>query len=121
MRHSDLIERLRTALLRGEGVTGGALRAAVEARAASLGGRKGDERLGGEESPVDSVDELPEALRAFVDTVARHAYRITDEDVAALRRAGYGEDAIFELTASAAVGAGCGRLERGLAALRGEV
>lgn len=122
MRHSDLIDRVRTALLRGEGVTSEALRAAVEARAAALGGRRGSERLGGEEGgPVDSADELPEALRAFVDAAARHAYRITDEDVAALRRAGYGEDAIFELTASAAVGAGCGRLERGLAALRGEI
>jgi alkylhydroperoxidase/carboxymuconolactone decarboxylase family protein YurZ len=40
--------------------------------------------------------------------------------VAALRAAGYSEDAIFEIVASVAVGAGLGRLERGLAALRGE-
>ena len=45
---------------------------------------------------------------------------MTDADMDALRKAGYSEDAIFDITASAAVGAGLGRLERGLAALKGE-
>jgi hypothetical protein len=40
--------------------------------------------------------------------------------VAALRRAGYSEDAIFETAISAAIGGGLARLERGLAALEGD-
>ena len=40
--------------------------------------------------------------------------------LAALQRAGSSEDAIFEITVSAALGAALGRLERGLTALRGE-
>lgn len=63
------------------------------------------------------VAELPADLRAYVDKVAKHAYRITDEDVEALTRAGYSEDAIFEITAAAALGAAIARLERGLIAL----
>jgi len=45
---------------------------------------------------------------------------VTDADVAGLAPAGYSEDAVFELTVAAAVGAALNRLERGLAALRGE-
>lgn len=83
------------------------LRQAVEARAASFGSRPGP-RV-----------EVPQALTAFVDRIAQHAWRVTDDDVLALRQAGYSEQAIFEITASAAVGAGLARLERGLAALHG--
>ena len=61
-----------------------------------------------------------DALGRYVDTVARHAYKLTDDDLTALQRAGSSEDAIFEITVSAALGAALGRLERGLAALRGE-
>ena len=63
------------------------------------------------------LDELPNDLRAYVRKVAEHAYRITDEDVEALQRAGYTEDAIFEITAAAALGAAIMRLERGLIVL----
>ena len=52
-----------------------------------------------------------------VEKVARHAYLVTYADVAALRDGGYSEDAIFEITLSAALGAGMARLERGFAAL----
>ena len=62
---------------------------------------------------------VPEVLRSYVDNVVRCAYRITDEDVQGLKRAGYGEDEIFEITVAAAMGAGLHRLERGLAALNG--
>jgi alkylhydroperoxidase family enzyme len=58
----------------------------------------------------------PEAAR-YVDTVVRHAYRVTDEDVEALRRAGYVESQILELTIAAALGAGQRRLDAALAAL----
>jgi alkylhydroperoxidase family enzyme len=52
--------------------------------------------------------------------VAHHAYRVTDADVAALRQAGHSDDSLFEITVAAAVGAALHRLDRGLAALRGE-
>lgn len=64
------------------------------------------------------VDDIPAALRTYVEKVAQHAYRVTDEDVEALKRAGYSEDAIFEVTASAALGAAILRLERGYIALK---
>jgi hypothetical protein len=60
---------------------------------------------------------LPPELEAYVDTVRRHAFHVTDEQVDALRRLGYGEDQLFEITASAAVGAAGQRLEAGLRAL----
>lgn len=61
--------------------------------------------------------DVPEKLRAYVDKVHRHAYEVTDEDLEALARSGYSQDQLFEITVSAAVGAGLSRLERGLAAL----
>ena len=60
------------------------------------------------------MEDMPAALRPYVEKVARHAYKVTDEDVEALKAAGYSEDAIFEVTASAALGAALMRLERGL-------
>jgi alkylhydroperoxidase family enzyme len=63
---------------------------------------------------------VPPPLASYVDQVARRAYTVTDGDVAALARAGQTEEAIFEITVLAAVGAALDRLEIGLAALRGE-
>ena len=63
------------------------------------------------------MDELPADLRAYVDKVVKHAYRITDEDIETLKRSGHSEDAIFEITAAAALGAAIMRLERGLIVL----
>lgn len=60
---------------------------------------------------------VPADLASYVDKLARHAYEVTDADVSALK-ARYDEDALFEITVSAAVGAGLARLEAGLAALR---
>ena len=107
-RHGAWVERLRQAVLCGKGTTDAALRQAVEARAAVAGGRRGD-----------AAGSIPPALADFVDQVIHRAWQITDEDVARLRRAGYSEDAIFELTLATALGAGMGRLEHGLAALAG--
>jgi hypothetical protein len=67
-----------------------------------------------------SGGDVPEALRTYVDKVSRHAYKVTDEDVAALRAAGYSEDQIFELTVSCAVGAGMRRHDAGLRAIEGD-
>ena len=63
---------------------------------------------------------MPPALTGYVDTVARHAYKVTDADVAALQHAGHSDDSLFEITVAAAVGAALHRLDRGMAALRGE-
>jgi alkylhydroperoxidase family enzyme len=91
------------------GATASELRRAIEAYAARLGGRR-----------TDAAAPAPPIVAAFVEKVARHAYNVTDDDVDALKRAGYSDDAIFEIIVSAAVGAGRARLERGLAALNGE-
>jgi alkylhydroperoxidase family enzyme len=106
-RYVDLAERLREAVLKGKGETAAALRQTAAARSARLGGLP--------QTPVPG--EIPADLRDFVDATARHAHRVTDEDVQALRRAGYSQDAIFEIAISVAVGGGLARLERGLAAL----
>jgi alkylhydroperoxidase family enzyme len=63
---------------------------------------------------------IPPALAGYVDTVRRHAYKVTDADVAALQHAGQSDDSIFEITVAAAVGAALHRLDRGMAAVRGE-
>lgn len=107
-RYLDLVERLKESVLTGRGATDPALRRAVEARTAELSGRPG--------APAGGV---PPDLKEHVDKIALHAYTITDEDVAALKAAGYSEDAIFEISIAAALGAGVARLERGLSALRG--
>lgn len=108
-RHRTWVERLRQSVLAGRGTTETALRQAVEARAAVAGGRHGN-----------ASGPIPPELTDFVDKVIRHAWQVTDEDIEQLKRAGYSEDAIFELTIAAALGAGMGRLERGLAALAGD-
>ena len=61
--------------------------------------------------------DIPVDLRSYVDRVAQHAYQVTDADIDGLVRAGYSEDAIFEITGAAALGAAITRLERGLIAL----
>ena len=42
--------------------------------------------------------------RRLIDKVARHAWKVTDEDVAAAKAAGMPEDVIFELVVCAALG-----------------
>jgi len=69
------------------------------------------------QAAASTKGELPEALSRYVQKVARAAYTVTDEDVQLLLQAGYSEDAIFELTVSAALGAGLMRLKKGLASL----
>lgn len=55
-------------------------------------------------------------LQRLVDKIERHAHRITDEDIASLQRV-HGDDALFEIVVSAAIGASRRRLEAGLRAL----
>ena len=63
---------------------------------------------------------VPAELMPYVDSIARHAYRVTDAQVRALQAAGQSDDSLFEITVAAAVGAAMLRLNRGMAALRGE-
>ena len=55
-------------------------------------------------------------METYIDKVARYAYRVIDSDIEEILGAGYSEDVVFEITLSAALGAGMGRLERGLSA-----
>jgi alkylhydroperoxidase family enzyme len=72
--------------------------------AASLGEAAGD-------------GQFPEPLRAYIEKVVRHAYKVVDADFDRLRAAGYSDAAIFDLTTAASVGAALGRLVRGWQAL----
>jgi alkylhydroperoxidase family enzyme len=98
-RHTEAVQRVAEAVLGTPGDADLELRRAVASVAAG------------------GSDELPEELRPYVDKVARNAYTVTDEDVEALRAAGYSDDAIFELTLAAALGAARIRLDAGLAAM----
>jgi hypothetical protein len=60
---------------------------------------------------------VAEPARALVDKIARNAWKVTDEDVAAVAAAGVAEDEIFELTVCAALGQATRQLEAALAAL----
>src|SRR3954468_11277010 len=59
---------------------------------------------------------LPADLKSLVDKIHRHAYKVTDEDIAKAQ-AKYGDDKMFEIVVSAAVGASRMRLIAGLEAL----
>jgi hypothetical protein len=60
---------------------------------------------------------LAEPLNALIGKVARHAYKVTDEDVAAAKASGLSEDQIFELVVCAAIGQATRQYETALAAL----
>lgn len=59
---------------------------------------------------------LPADLQYLVGKIHAHAWRVTDEDVAAAQRI-YGDDKLFEVIVSAATGASRERLAAGLKAL----
>jgi alkylhydroperoxidase family enzyme len=98
-RHTESMDRVAEAILETPGDADLELRRAVEAVAA---GHEAD---------------LPDDLRPYVEKVARNAYKVTDGDVDRLREAGYSDDAIFELTLAAALGAARARLDAGLRAM----
>src|SRR5262245_49328092 len=60
--------------------------------------------------------ELPADLAPVIDKVRKNAYKVTDEEIAALRQAGRSDDEIFELTCAAAVGVSLDRCRRAMAA-----
>jgi len=95
MRHADKIEALRDRVVNGPGVVDQAIRTAAY------------EGTG-----------VPDDLASYIEKVVRHAYKVTDSDVERLKGAGYSEDAIFEITVAAALGAGVRRYEAGVRAMR---
>ena len=61
--------------------------------------------------------QAPAEFAPYLDKVRTNAYKVTDQDVQALKEAGFSEDVIFEQTVSVAVAAGLTRLEAALAVL----
>jgi alkylhydroperoxidase family enzyme len=104
----EAIRKLEAAVLSNPGDTSEEQRRAIAARVAALSGK------GGEAGKLE-----PPELDAYICKVALHAYRIVDEDMARLARAGFSGDAIYELTVVAAMVAGSTRAEIGLNALEG--
>ena len=109
-RYRKLVEATKRAVFTTPGETSRTERESIASRAAVLGG--GDPSTGRD-------DRLPAPARSYIEKVALHAHEITVEDMEALKAVGYSEDAIFEITLAAALGASVARLERGLRALRG--
>lgn len=101
------VRKLRDRLFSGAGSITPVERQQIEAYAARLAG-----------APRDPAT-IPAAIQPYVDKVAKHAYKVTDHDIEQLKAAGYSEDAIFEITVSATLGASSARLERGLNLLQG--
>ena len=60
---------------------------------------------------------VPGRTQLFIDKVARHAYRVTDEDVTAAQAAGASDDELFELAICAALGQSTRQLEAALAVI----
>ena len=105
--YPENIKTLAEAVLNSDGALKPEIRQAVEARVAKHGGA------------TRQADLLPDDSVAYVDKIACHAYKITDEDIERLKASGYSEDEIFEITVSAALGAGLVRVEHSLNMLQG--
>jgi hypothetical protein len=104
---SAKIQNAVSALLHQPAACTPELRQRVEAYAARLSGGERD-ALG-----------IPADLEVYVNKVALHAFQVTDKDIQHLKDVGYSEDAIFEITLCAALGAAGSRMERGIRALKG--
>jgi hypothetical protein len=61
--------------------------------------------------------DVPESVRALIDKVAKHAYKVVDEDIAAAKAAGVTEDQLFELVVCAAIGQASRQYDGAIAAL----
>ena len=92
--HASLRDRVLKRVLDGAGESDPAIRRAV----AEGGGR------------------VPADLKPLVEKIHRHAYKVTDEDIARVQTK-YSEDQLFEIVVSAALGASRQRLLAGLKAL----
>lgn len=102
------VERGRERMLSADGETSPELRRAVEAFVTA---QWGVTRPG--------APEVPPELVGYLKKLARGAYKLVDEDVSALREAGYSTDALYELTMVGATGAALVGLEQLFGALYG--
>jgi hypothetical protein len=91
--YADLRDRVLRSVLDGPGESDPAIRRAVA---------KGS--------------EVPADLGPLVDKIHKHAYKVTDADIARLQPT-YGDDQLFEIIVSTALGASRKRLVAGLDAL----
>ena len=76
----------------------------------------GESNLATRQAASANSPQVPADLKALVEKIHRHAYKVTDEDIATLQTT-YGDDRLFEIIVSAAVGASRARLAAGLQAL----
>jgi hypothetical protein len=60
---------------------------------------------------------LAQPLSTLIDKVAKRAYRVTDEDIAAAKASGLSQDQIFEIVVCAAIGQATRQYDVALAAL----
>jgi alkylhydroperoxidase family enzyme len=104
-RHRTRIDAVVEATLTTPGATRPSVRRAAHVRAGEF------------DHPEALAGSLPPELFSLVDKIARHAFRVTDQDIRTLLEAGWSEDALFELIVATATGAGLARLNLGLAAL----
>ena len=64
---------------------------------------------------------LAEPLSTLVGKVAMHAYRVTDEDIAAASASGLSQDQIFEIVVCAAIGQATRQYDTALAVLEATI
>ena len=94
-RHAELRDQVLAQVLTGRGETDPAIRQAAA---------------------NNNTAGIPEELRPLIAKVHAHAYKVTDADLARLQST-YGDDQLFEIIVSAALGASRKRLMAGLDAL----
>jgi|SRR6185437_5627166 len=70
-----------------------------------------------ERSAAFNNSGLAEPAATLVDKVAKHTFRVSDEDFAAARGSGLSEDQVFEIVVCAAVGQASRQYDAALAAL----
>lgn len=85
-RGDESLDRMRARLLDGPGAVERSVR-----RAAFEGGA------------------VPEPVAGLVDKIRRHAYKVTDDDIAAAKTADWSESQLFELAVATAAGEGLRR------------
>ena len=106
VKYQKIIDNLSAVSLSGPGHTTPELRQTVATYANDLS----------LDQPADN-SQIPSELHPYLDKVSLYAYKVLDRNVDELKANNYTEDEIFELTISAALGAGLARLERGLTVL----